>query len=305
MSTIRNQISTLLKKVSLKTVTPEEGAILLNDLEKHTTNKEELREEFRTIYLTLPQQTHAKTFLQIIALTKNPFFEKMLIMGLEHPDESVVFLSLEGMARYKDDAAKAALIKQFANPVLHIRKAAGELIIKRWGVEGVKIIIGSGICHEERDVVNTACAVLAEYGVVVVPLVIDAMPSMNLHSLFAAAKLLVDLKENLDIQDHIDKERMVTLVRVLERVSGEKNPSLIIAVLESLGVLKDRLAGHEDAIAAYLHVEHSTIKLVAHKVLSHMDTDRAREIISSVKIPLGMGGFIMDRLPTTTKDGNR
>lgn len=303
MNTVRHQVSSLLKKVVLQTVTLEEGAFFLNDLEKHSRSKEELCNEFCDICRSLPQETHAKTFLRIIALTKNPVFEKALIAGLEHPDESAVTVSLEGMAGYKHDAAKTALLKQLAHPLPHVAKAAGEMIVKRWGIEGIKIVIENGICNEHKTVINTACSVLSTYGVIAVPIVIDAMPSMNANSLLASAKLLVELKESIDIQDQIDRERMETLIQILERVAGNKDPNLIIAVLELLGAMKDRLAGYEDTIEAYLHVEHSTIKLVAHKVLSHMNTDRARTIVSSVKISLGMGGFIVEQMPAAKDPG--
>lgn len=304
MSAVRKQISTLLKKVVLHTVSPEEGAAFLNDLERHSRNKEELRDEFCDIYRVLSQDTHGKTFLQIIALTKNPVFEKVLIAGLEHSDESAVTISLEGMAGYKDVAAKTALLKLLAHPLPYVRKAAGEIIIEQWGIEGARVVIIDGICHEDKAVINTACAVLSAYGAVIVPLVIDAMPSMKMDSLLASAKLLVEQKEKIDIQDHIDNKRLGTLMQVLEQVAGNKNPNLIIAVLELLGAMKDRLAGYEDTLETYLHIEHSTIKLVAHKVLSHINTDRARRILSTMKLPLGMGGFIVDPIPAS-KDRNR
>lgn len=267
--------------------------MLLNDLEKRTKNKDELSNLLCDIYRELPQDTHAKTFLDIVALTSNPNFEKVLIFGLDHPDESVGMAALEGMARYRDEAAKTALMKQLEHSSPHIRKAAGEMIVKRWGVEGVKIMIAA-LCYHDPDVINTACSVLSEYGVVVVPLVIDAMESMTMVSLLAAVKLLLDLKESVDIDDHIDKDHVLKVIEVLQRVADHKQPNLIISVLELLDAFKNRLAGYEENIAVMMHFEHSMIKLVAHKVLSHINTDRAHQLLASVKIPLAGGGYIID-----------
>ncbi len=273
--------------------------MLLNDLEKRAKNKDDLSNLFCDIYRELPQDTHAKTFLNIVALTSNPTFEKVLILGLEHPDESVGMASIEGMARYKDEAARNALIKQLEHSSPHMRKAAGAMIVKKWGVEGIKTIIAAGLCHQDTDVINAAYSVLSEYGVVVVPLVIDAMGSMTMVSLLAAVKLLLDLKESVDIDDHIDKDHVIRLLQVLQIVADNKQPNLIISVLELLDAFKNRLGGYEENIAVMMHFEHPTIKLVAHKVLSHMNTDRAHQLLSSVKIPLAGGGYIIDQLPST------
>jgi hypothetical protein len=291
------KVASALKKIASGTVTLEEGAVLLNDLERSSADKDELNALFLELYRALPQETHGKIFLHIIALTKNPHFENMLAAGLDHPDENTAPAILAGMAGYKDDQARGALKRQLAHPLPRVRKLAGEIIIRKWGTEGVNLVVANGLCSEDQDIVNSACIVLSDCGVTVAPIVIDAMQTMNMASLRASAKLLLDMKESMDIEDHIDKDRVATLVQVMDRVAGNKQPNLIITMLELLGLLKNKLAGHEDAIAAFLNVEHSTIKLVSHKVLSAINTDRARGFLSSVKIPLGMGGFIVDHLP--------
>ena len=291
----------MLKKVALKTVTLEEGAMLLNDLDRRAKNREELSNLFCDIYRALPRDTHAKTFLQIVALTDNPDFEKVLVAGLEHPDAGVGLASLEGMARYKDDAAKKALSGQLAHHLPHIRKAAGEALIDKWGTDGIKAVIACGMRHEDREVVSSAYSVLSLCGEEAVPLIIDAMESMNTASLLQSAKLLIDLKQDMDIEDNITEDRVVKLVGVLRTAAGSNQPNLIISILELLGALREKLAGHEEDIAAFLHVEHATIKLVAHKVLSQMNTERARGLMAPVKIPLGMGGYLMGQEPLTKK----
>jgi len=293
---LRDQITEALKKVVLKKVTLEEAGMFLNDLEKRAGNKGQICNLLCDMYRALLlQDTHARTLLNIVAHANNPNFNSVLILGLEHPDESAGLAALEGMARYKDEAAKAALLLQLENSSPHIRMLAGEMIINKWGVEGVKIMITSGLCSPDPDVINAARSILAEYGVVAVPLVIDAMASMSMVSLRAAAKLLLELNESVDIADCIGKGHLKKILQVLQIVADKKQPDLVISVLELLNAFKNRLAGYEENIAVMMYFEHPTINLVAHKVLSRINTDRSRQLLSAVKIPLAGGGYIIDQ----------
>jgi HEAT repeat protein len=275
-SSMDAKVEAMFHKVSSKTITREEGALLLNDLVKQSADKGALLRIIRDFCQKPPSDVLVKTIFHTVALANNPEFEPILEASLDHDNEEVSFVSAEGLARFRSDKAKNALVRNLDNAVYHVRKASGDVLIRGWGKEGISLVVTHGLSHPDLYVRETAASRLAGNGKRGISALIDVMETNNLDAIHSAAEALIEAGISSAEKDQVKK-----IIHALTLADSGRQSATVITLMNLLSVLQESVEGFEEYIAAFLSHDAELVRQAARRTLASLATKRAGELISS------------------------
>lgn len=274
---LRDQIIAMFLKIAAKTISREEGTLLLNDLQKHSTDKSEVRRIIIDLSEKPPKDVYVKTIFHTVALTKNPAFTKILEVGLEHKSEDISIVAADGLARLGNDEARDSLVHHLTSDSYHVRKASGDVLIKGWGRQGIKLVATHGLSHPETYYRYTAALSLAKSGRTGISTLLETFATNNMNAIQSAADALSE------VGNAVAKEEVPKLVHALEAAIGSKHSNAAIALLKLLGVMKEKVSGFEEHIAILLDYNYEPIRISAQNALASIATEKANALLSSPK----------------------
>ncbi len=289
---METKIEAMFHKISSKTITREEGALLLNDLLKRSTDKSTLHRIIRDFCQKPPSDVLVKTIFHTVALANNLEFEPILEASLDHENEEVSIVSAEGLARFKSDKAKNALVCHLDNDVYHVRKASGSVLIRGWGNEGISLVVTQGLFHPDLYVRETAASLLAGSGKRGISALIDIMETKNLDAIQSAAEALLEVRIGVTEKDQVRK-----MVHALTLADSGKQSHTVITLLKLLATLKEHVGGFEEYIAVLLSHDSEMVRQAARRTLSSLATKRAGELLSSPHKQQRTHGYLTDDEP--------
>lgn len=279
---IRDQIVAMFLKIAAKTISREEGTLLLNDLVRGGINNK--MEVFRVI-LDLcqkpPKDVYVKTMFHTVALAKNPAFTKILEVGLEHKNEEISIVCADGLANLGNDEARDSLTSHLINDSYHVRKASGDVLIKGWGKMGIKLVVANGLSHPETYYRYTAALSLVRSGKAGVSALLEVFVSNNMNAIQSAAEALSEFEKV------VGKEDVPKLVHALEAAVANKHSNAVISLLKLLGTMKDKVSGFEEHIAVLMDHDYELVRVAAHNALASVATEKASLLLSSSKTTKG------------------
>ncbi len=277
---LRDQIVTMFLKIAARTISREEGTLLLNDIVRgNINNKIEVVRTILDLCQKPPKDIYVKTVFHTIALAKNPVFTKILEVGLEHKNEEISIVCADGLANLGNDEARDSLTQHLTNDSYHVRKASGDVLIKGWGRMGVKLVVANGLSHPETYYRYTAALSLARGGKAGISALLEVFISNNMNAIQSAAEALSEF-ENV-----VGKEDVPKLVHALEAAVANKHSNAILALLKLLGTMKDKVSGFEEHIAVLTDYNYEPVRIAAHNALASVATEKASLLLSPSKIP--------------------
>lgn len=275
---IRDQIVAMFLKIAAKTISREEGTLLLNGLAKGgINNKIEVARVIIDLCQKPPKDVYIKTMFHTVALAKNPAFTKILEVGLEHKNEEISIVCADGLANLGNDEARDSLTSHLINDSYHVRKASGDVLIKGWGKMGIKLVVANGLSHPETYYRYTAALSLVRSGKAGVSALLEVFVSNNMNAIQSAAEALSEF------ENAVGKEEVPRLVHALESAVNCKHTNAVTALLKLLGALKDRAGGFEEHIAVLLDYDSEPVRIAAGNALASISTVRAKELLSPPK----------------------
>ena len=277
---LRDQIVTMFLKIAARTISREEGTLLLNDIVRgNINNKIEVVRTILDLCQKPPKDIYVKTVFHTIALAKNPVFTKILEVGLEHKNEEISIVCADGLANLGNDEARDSLTQHLTNDSYHVRKASWDVLIKGWGRMGVKLVVANGLSHPETYYRYTAALSLARGGKAGISALLEVFISNNMNAIQSAAEALSEF-ENV-----VGKEDVPKLVHALEAAVANKHSNAILALLKLLGTMKDKVSGFEEHIAVLTDYNYEPVRIAAHNALASVATEKASLLLSPSKIP--------------------
>lgn len=277
---IRDQIVTMFMKIAAKTISREEGTLLLNDLARGSiNNKMEVFKVILDLCQKPPKDVYVKTMFHTVALAKNPAFTKILEVGLEHKNEEISIVCADGLANLGNDEARDSLTHHLINDSYHVRKASGDVLIKGWGKMGIKLVIANGLSHPETYYRYTAALSLARSGKAGISALLDVFISNNLNAIQSAAEALSEF------ENAVGKEDVPKIVHALEVAVANKHSNAVVALLKLLGAMKEKVGGFEEHIAVLMDHSYEPVRVAAHNALASVATEKANLLLSSPKTP--------------------
>lgn len=272
---VRDQIIAMFLKIAAKTITREEGTLLLNDLVRVSTDKSEVRKIILDLCQTPPKDVYVKTIFHTVALARNQAFTKILEIGLEHKSEETSIVAADGLSSLGNEEARNALVTHLINDSYHVRKASGDVLIKGWGREGVKLVTSRGLTHPEVYYRYTAASSLARAGKMGIAALLELFGSNDMNAIQSASEALSEAKNALE------KEDVPKLTHALGVAVGCKHSNAVISLLKLLGVMKEKVEGFEEQIAVLLNYDYEPVRTAAKNALVLINTVKARELLSS------------------------
>jgi hypothetical protein len=286
------KVEAMFRKISLKTITREEGALLLNDLVKQSTGKSTLHQIIRDFCQKPPNDIPVKTIFHTVALANNPEFEPILQAGLDNENEEVSIVSAEGLARFKSDKAKNVLTRHLNSKAYHVRQASGNVLIRWWGSEGISLVVAQGLFHPDKHVRKTAATLLAGNGKRGISALIDIMVTDNLDAIQSAAEALLEAKIII-----AEKNQVRKIVHALTTADSGKESHTVITLLKLLATQKEKVIGFEEYIAVLLSHDSDQVRQAAGRTLSSLATKRAGELLSLPLKQRRNHGYLTDYEP--------
>lgn len=136
---MRQQLSSLFRKVADRRVTREEGAIFLKDLLKKA-EAGLVVEEIVRLTACPPPGVYVKTMLHTLLLTGNTLFVDVLSKSIAHADEETAVFAARGLASLNSHEALKVLVRFLDNENYVCRKAAAEALAEGFGREGIEAL---------------------------------------------------------------------------------------------------------------------------------------------------------------------
>lgn len=277
---LRDQIVTMFLKIAARTISREEGTLLLNDIVRgNINNKIEVVRTILDLCQKPPKDVYVKTVFHTIALAKNPVFTKILEVGLEHKNEEISIVCADGLANLGNDEARDSLTQHLTNDSYHVRKASGDVLIKGWGRMGVKLVVANGLSHPETYYRYTAALSLARGGKAGISALLEVFISNNMNAIQSAADAFSEF-ENV-----VGKEEVPKLAHALEAAVANKHSNAVIALLKLLGAMKGKVSGFEEHIAVLMDYNYEPVRIAAHNALASIATEKANQLLSIEKAP--------------------
>lgn len=276
---VRDQIVAMFLKIAAKTISREEGTLLLNDLQRRASDKSEVRRIIIDLSEKPPKDVYVKTIFHTVALTKNPAFTKILEVGLEHKSEDISIVAADGLANLGNDEARDALAHHLINDSYHVRKASGDVLIKGWGKMGIKLVAMHGLSHPETYYRYTAALSLARSGKAGISVLLETFSSNNMNAIQSAADALSE------VENAVGKEEVPKLVYALETAVANKHSAAVIALLKLLGAMKGKVSGFEEHIAVLTDYNYEPVRIAANNALASVATEKANLLLSPSKTP--------------------
>lgn len=246
MNTVRTTLINIFTKIMAKTVSREEGAMVLNHMAKQ--NKAVVLNELNFMIQNPPPNIFPITVLHTITLTRNRVFDNILIGGLEHGNEDISIFSARELAQMKTSDAKKTLAEHLDSNIYHVRKAAANALIESFAEEGIELLkshILSGRGEFYRITSAEALLKAKRQG-------IDALLNLLCSGDSAAAATVADILRHA--KDDIKEEDMNKLLQALKTAAEQKNAPTIIMLLtliESLGEKAKSLEKYVQALIQY------------------------------------------------------
>jgi HEAT repeat protein len=285
---LKDKITAMMLKVAAKTVSREEGALYLNDLMRHSQDKNILQRVLLALGQAPPSLVLAKTLFHVISLTNNEVFAQSLEAGLKHADGEVRVFSAEGLARFKNDLARDTLLRHLVDDSYHVRKASAKVLVNRWGKEGIRLVVTHGLHHPDLYIRDTAASVLASAGAPGISALLEVIESDNMDAVQSATEALIPVWSSLK------KEHVPKLIHALETAVISGQSTGIIALLKLLALLKGFLSGFEEYLAILLNETYWPVQEAARQTLNAVGTERASMLLSGVRTPAPRTGFFTD-----------
>ena len=274
---LRDQIVAMFLKIAAKTISREEGTLLLNDLQRRASDKSEVRRIIIDLCEKPPKDVNVKTIFHTVALTKNPAFTKILEVGLEHKSEDISIVAADGLASLGNDEARDSLAHHLISDSYHVRKASGDVLIKWWGKMGIKLVAMHGLSHPETYYRYTAALSLARSGKAGISVLLETFSSNNMNAIQSAADALSE------VENAVGKEEVPKLVYALETAVANKHSTAVIALLKLLGAMKGKVSGFEEHIAVLTDYNYEPVRIAANNALASVATEKANLLLSPSK----------------------
>ncbi len=244
MKTIREKLISMFLKVMARTVTREEGAMLINDLVK--TNQTETLRELSLLIQNPPPNVYAKTVLHTVALTRNRVFNGLLVTGLNHPNEDVSILAASLLAQLRTSEAKDALVEHLESGDYNVRKASARALVEGFGKEGIRIVKERILSHPEYFCRASFAQALTDVGRDGIEALLEVLRSGNLGAMTNAAEALSHVPDRLEDGD------IPVLVEALTVAGDGRDPMCVVQILNALAALNSRARPFMDFVRVFL-----------------------------------------------------
>ncbi|HHL39460.1 MAG TPA: HEAT repeat domain-containing protein [Deltaproteobacteria bacterium] len=244
MATIREYLVEMFNKVLAKTITREEGTMLLNDLVKR--DKVTTLKEIASLIRTPPPGVFPKTILHTVVLANNKVFNDLLIASLDHRDESVTILAAEGLAKLRTDDAKEVLKGHIDSDIYHVRKASAAALVMGFGKEGVEILKKHVLTHPEPFYRLTSVMAIIGAGAMGKQALLEILATGDVPAIESVAEGLADAPVDFD------EEEIPTLIEAMVAAADNEKFEAVERLLGVLGSLGSKAARYEQYLSVFL-----------------------------------------------------